>query len=293
MFPWLSSIATAFEKYRFHSLRFEFVTATATSTTGAVALAPEYDPDDNNYGLTKQQLYMFDGVVRGPLWESLALNFRVPNRQMFTRDHTTIGSLKWHDPGKLIIDVSSPSVTATIGELWVEYDVSLSIPEFELSKDITAIESTSTWLNTSATYHAWPGNGHWTTGGVHLYGEGIVQPWQDLDSVESCWLKFFVPGEYQIVMEVSGATNITNFTASGAITLSGAVGADDAASLVTFSFNVAATEATAVWHITVGDTYDGTFGTWTRTAADPLYVNLGQLYCATSPTSVTLHYQSP
>ena len=287
-FPWLSGIARNFEKYRFHRLSFEYVTATATATTGAIALAPEYDPDDVDYGLSKRQLYMFDGVVRGPLWNSLKLDFRCPRREFFMREHTLEdASLKWHDPGQLIVDVSDPSVSGVVGELWVEYDVTLRIPEYEDNTTTSAhYDSTVAWNEVVAgTQFSWPLDENDLDG----IDEPKLIPVPYHDYLYRNWLSSVTPGVYSVVLQVSGATAITSIDAPVVYAGSGSFyGDDDAVIKLTETINAAATEMTATYSVVVGEEYNKGTSSYTRNYKTPVIFNLGTLRCTASPTSVTL-----
>ena len=286
-FPWLSGIANAFEKYRFHSLKFEFVTATATTTTGAIALAPDYDPDDIDFALTKRQLYMFDGVVRGPLWHSLALVFKCPNREFFVREHHHDDSLKWHDPGQLIVDVTSPSVTSTIGELWVEYDITLRIPEYESETQVRTLSPTGAWATiTAGAAFTWPLS---FVSSTALSSDMGMTPYQTVGSTHSTFLRCWRPGTYLINIMVSGATALTGFSAASVVTTAPSYYGDDDAIVVSAEqVNPAGTGLTYGVVITVGATYNGTFGSYTRDYNHPVYMDLGQMLATAGATAIIM-----
>ena len=46
LFPWLSTISTCYERYRFHKLRYEYVPWIGTSATGAIQCSFDYDASD-------------------------------------------------------------------------------------------------------------------------------------------------------------------------------------------------------------------------------------------------------
>lgn len=287
-FPWLKGIAGGFEKYRFHSLKFEYVTATATATTGAIALAPEYDPDDRDYSLSKAQLYMFDGVVRGPLWNSITLPFRCPSREYFVREASTVDeSLKWHDPGQLIVDVTAPSVTSTIGEIWAEYDITLRIPEYESPSVPADYALSEAWQVGAAGEFIWPESVASTQG---LEGYGIILRASVSGLVDKCRVGFWKPGTYILTLHVSGATAFTGMGSAAVSTHSGWgdtwEGPDDA--ITKNSEVVSGTACTAVYTVTVGHEYY--FGTtlYQRSPRYPVYVYLGAATATGAPTDFTL-----
>lgn len=280
IFPWLSTIAMSFEKYRFHSLQFEYVTATATSTTGAIALVPEYDPDDQNTNLDKGSLYMFDGLVRGPLWESLRMAFRTNNKQYFTRDHSNEHeSKKWHDLGQLIVDVTDPSVTATIGELWVEYDVELFIPQREEDQSTYATFTTTDSVEVTAGV-----NFCW--GGVvqHIDGVEFLNHLYGAVNTHRCAVRFSRPGEYTLVLHAQGGTNVTAMDVPAIeATFAGSSTVTKVSQVIS-----GATEITVMYNVHVSEEYSSYGMQRVRSSSAPCMVNLGTMAATAAPTSWTL-----
>lgn len=129
-FPWLSQIANNFEKYKFKRLTFHYVNISATSERGRVTLALDKDALDDAPA-TKAELFQYEGAAEGSVWDKLSLNCpHALERVLFTRNGTISNSdLKTYDIGKLIVAVSNTADTSTVGELFVEYEVELSIPQ--------------------------------------------------------------------------------------------------------------------------------------------------------------------
>lgn len=48
IFPWLSKIASAYEKYKWHSFRFWYAASASSQTAGAGFFYPDYDPNDSS-----------------------------------------------------------------------------------------------------------------------------------------------------------------------------------------------------------------------------------------------------
>lgn len=138
MFPWLSSIANRFESYVFNGLRFNYVPSVGTTSTGAIALAPDYDAADDNSGISKPKLLTFDDSVRGPLWKGFSCICKKNNLQKSKSYYVLDGlapagtDIKMYDALQLIISTTTSS-NMTIGELWVEYDITLLTPQ--MTKD--------------------------------------------------------------------------------------------------------------------------------------------------------------
>lgn len=138
MFPWLSTIANRFESYHFRSLKFHYIPSVSTTTEGAVAFIPDYDPGDDDSSLTKTELLTFEDCVRAPGWTSFTVNCKQRNlskrKTYFTRNQNVpiAQDIKFYDVGQLLVysTVEKPS-GVNFGELWVEYDVDLETPQLE------------------------------------------------------------------------------------------------------------------------------------------------------------------
>jgi len=133
-FPWLSSVAPSYEQYRFHRLRFHFVTRAATSYAGSVLLTPEYDALDATPTSEVTQA-MMSGTCEDVPWRDQIMEFNVPDMfplgpRKFVRTGSVANSdLKTYDAGQLFVGLASCADTSVIGKLWVEYDVELFIPQ--------------------------------------------------------------------------------------------------------------------------------------------------------------------
>ncbi len=130
MFPWLSAIASTHQKYRFRKLQFNYVPVASASTNGRVTMAFAVDPLDPPV-TSKQQLFQYHNSIEGSVWSPMTLTLgKELNGQLFTRigavDNT---DLKTYDLGRLIVATSNGSNNNVIGELFVDYEVELSIPQ--------------------------------------------------------------------------------------------------------------------------------------------------------------------
>jgi hypothetical protein len=134
LFPWLSRIASRYEKYRFHKLRFRFETSSATSSTGTLMGVLDYDASDSSPP-NKTQLMSQAGAVRSAPWQDVS--FEADPARMRAPRFVRVGSnpsstdVKLYDVGNYLIAVQGQSGSDAIGELYVEYDVELMIPTSE------------------------------------------------------------------------------------------------------------------------------------------------------------------
>lgn len=138
--PWLSTIAAGFETYVFNRLKFCYVPSCATTETGAIIIAPDYDPSDDNGQHTKGEILSFADSVRTPWWA--AAEAQLSPKSMHTRRRhfirngaVNVTDVKAYDCARLWVGIQAGS-TSVLGELWIDYDVTLFTPQREKSIDV-------------------------------------------------------------------------------------------------------------------------------------------------------------
>lgn len=134
-FPWLSKLARNFESYRFNRLTYIYETEAATTQAGTVMLGVDYDVNDAAPA-SKLQLMAYRNSVRSAPWNPCAhrsngedLNKR---KSYYVRPSGSLSAnldQKLYDVGNLFI-ATQGTVAATLGEIYVEYDVTLMTPEY-------------------------------------------------------------------------------------------------------------------------------------------------------------------
>jgi len=137
-FPWLSTIATAFESYGFNSLSYLFCTSQSTATAGAVYAATDPDPLDEIPGSAGDFMDL-DTACRGPAWD-IDLVYHVPSSVLhrmegpapyLVRSGANAHDLSITDTGTLLIATQgSAAATGSLGELYAEYDITFATPHF-------------------------------------------------------------------------------------------------------------------------------------------------------------------
>lgn len=155
-FPWLSTIASSYEQYRFRKLRFHFVTRVATSYNGSLLMAPDYDVLDAA-PTTEVQASQMNGAVEDVVWRDQILDFEINNmfplgpRKFIRSELEAISDLKTYDAGQLFVIPVGCTDTSGIGKLWVEYDVDFFIPQYVTTggSSSSQIASYSNWVNPS------------------------------------------------------------------------------------------------------------------------------------------------
>lgn len=134
-FPWLASIASKFEKYRFRKLEFLYHTSAATSATGVVYLSPDYDARDVAPATEAEFANNGSTVSRTP-WSNFSLHvdckkIHSSNPYLFVRATTFPNEVLAYDG--VALNVGTVTFTATPGRLYVRYIVDLLEPQTSLA----------------------------------------------------------------------------------------------------------------------------------------------------------------
>jgi len=137
-FPWSKQYGGLFENYTFDQLEFEYVPLQASSISGFVLFAPDYDPaDTHTTTLGKGDLLAMDDARDGNAWLGMIMRCSAGNlkkRQMLytgTVAAATIpAQLRQHQVGNLFIGKNTSATSGSvIGELWVRYVVRYFTPQ--------------------------------------------------------------------------------------------------------------------------------------------------------------------
>lgn len=135
-FPWLSQMAPLYESYKFEKLEFCFQSTSATSETGTVMMAVDYDASDP-LAPTKQTLAPYRGFVRSAPWKecsNISTREDLNKRSSFFVRQGALGAdqdIKLYDTGLLNLAVQGQTGTPQVGELYVRYRVRLMTPQLQ------------------------------------------------------------------------------------------------------------------------------------------------------------------
>lgn len=146
VFPWGSSMAQLFEKYRIEWIRFHYVPVTGTDTGGLFQLSFDYDTLDDapTDALSVSQMSVF---ADSALWRSFTMVVPSDRRILFTKGQALVpgSDPKTYDMGRIYasIDGSTGVEGTTFGYLEVEYEITL------LNKQAPGQVSTRAQLNRS------------------------------------------------------------------------------------------------------------------------------------------------
>lgn len=176
LFPWLSSIASNYESYKFRSLRFKYKPICPTTTPGKVMLGVDYDASDNA-PTTKMQLNSYESTQSASVWDSVTQTSTTANllkfgTQRYIRVTTNPAGtdVKTYDIGRLYVASSNtPATNTVLGELYAEYEVELLTPQL-ISANGSSGSTRNTPLLQYANIYCSP------TGGITLTSEFYTTP---------------------------------------------------------------------------------------------------------------------
>jgi hypothetical protein len=137
-YPWLSKIAQNFESYKFRKLKFDYETEQSTSQTGSAIMAIDYDASDPS-PVSKQQMMAYRNSVRSAVWSpsqhvSSMQDLSKKNQYYVRPGPQPAGTdIKEYDVGNFFFAIQSSLLAgSSFGELYVEYDVDLITPVYEI-----------------------------------------------------------------------------------------------------------------------------------------------------------------
>ena len=165
-FSWLAPNAVKWQQYRFSRLAFIYVTRSATTAKGSVILTPDYNPTDlppadeshafNNQNAVEDVPWKQEIICR---LDVNAMFFSGPRKQI--RSANISGDLNIYDAARLYVSTVGQADNSVIGNLYVDYDVELFVPQSSPLNGTSPISSslyTSTISQTIITSTATPAN---------------------------------------------------------------------------------------------------------------------------------------
>lgn len=130
VFPWLSGVALSFEEYRFRKLEFHYVNSCGTATTGSVALAFCYDPDNLDATSMTEVNNISPSVISSaysPVCLKVPVN-RLNQTLHYVRYAEEVDDLKEYDIGSLFVVTEGQAAAGIVGNVFVDYTVELIRP---------------------------------------------------------------------------------------------------------------------------------------------------------------------
>ena len=139
-FPWLCSVASAFEQYKMHGLLFEFKSTSAdalnsTNTAlGTVIMATEYNPLHGAFTAKRDMENYVYSTSNAPSISALhpiecARGTNVLDELFVRNVPLPSADIRFSDMGLFQLATVGMQAAAVIGELWVTYDIELIKPK--------------------------------------------------------------------------------------------------------------------------------------------------------------------
>lgn len=139
LFPWLSSVAAGFEKYRVRSMSFRYQPSCATTSVGMIVCCPEFDvvdPRPTTAQLAMASLNAFSTQLFAP--GSFAVTGFERSKSYFIRSNRLVDRENAHDYDIMRLDVGVVAAAAQVcGDVYVSYDIDLLSPQ--MHEDLTGI----------------------------------------------------------------------------------------------------------------------------------------------------------
>jgi len=139
-FPWLSGISCNWEQFRFRKLHFYYEPSVGTNSDGSVYTVLDYNVQDDE-PTDAIELMTYEGAKKSPVW--LMMDYPVETKLLNqSKAYYTIKGVnnlppqsdpKSYYPGRIYV-ASAGTETGTVGELYVDYEVELIAPEFQLQQ---------------------------------------------------------------------------------------------------------------------------------------------------------------
>lgn len=204
--PWASHMTNLYERYKIKSMTFEYEPNCASTTIGSIVLCPAYDAVDaapTSFEEATSKL----GAVHGQAWTPMSCHLD-PSRihsqmpMLTTRKATVAGTdIKTYDGGNFHLCVTDCADDGTlIGRLSVRYTLELATPVGATESILDYINACSSGLTPTNLLDdcSEDGGGY---GSLSFSYEGGKNYWQ-------------VPGEYAVLLRVSGSDLASPFSSS-------------------------------------------------------------------------------
>jgi hypothetical protein len=144
--PWFGQLAGAFDRYKVNALEFEWAPECGASTNGALVISPDRDctdPNPTNSLVARTALDAVGGAIWSPIVCRITMAGEQPN--LLVRHGPPDGDYHLYDFLKLHVYGTTDTAAAKGGQLWVKYDITLSVPDAEADNTSIFSCSASAW----------------------------------------------------------------------------------------------------------------------------------------------------
>jgi hypothetical protein len=130
LFPWLATVASNFEYYRFIDLEFEIKSSLPTSSPGNTNMVVDYDSRDDTLA-DKATILNYQGANRAPIWIPSFRTRAVQNAKLYVlaESQPSDTDIRLYNLGNFNYFIDTSLATDTVvGDLFVKYKVELLVP---------------------------------------------------------------------------------------------------------------------------------------------------------------------
>ena len=132
---WLVNIASNFEFYKFHYLKFFYIPRCATTTSGEVFLTPDMNSRDPA-PITEEEACQNEKSLSSASWDHIVIDISkkmMSNQKSWRCRKNSLmpdgADQDLYDMGNLFVHVGGQPDKKKIGQLWVEYEIEFFNPE--------------------------------------------------------------------------------------------------------------------------------------------------------------------
>lgn len=128
-FPWLKTIAAAYERIKWHSCHIYWKPAVGTHTSGLVIYGVDWNSNLTSSTATETKVQSLTPVLDHPVWQdSRTTPLVLPRSRLMTRKEYLLNNTSAADkqPGQLAIymaAIANPATKLVVGQVWVRYSV--------------------------------------------------------------------------------------------------------------------------------------------------------------------------
>lgn len=159
MFPWLSLLAQAYEKFKIHKMSFRYQTATTTLANGSAYIYIDYDPTDPAPTSLQEMAQASSAFVMKSIYSNFSLSvipskFNQPKSYLINSDsEISEGEILLSYPFRVYYGIMDSDVEQNPGYLYIDYEIELMTPTAErIPQVFSSISTNAQILNGASNY---------------------------------------------------------------------------------------------------------------------------------------------
>jgi hypothetical protein len=164
MFPWLSTLAIAYEKWKIKRMRFTYTTGSSTFAPGSAYMYIDYDPTDNAPAGINVMAQATDCFAMQAVYKNFTLEV-IPRKFNQTKSFLIFEPQRILTPAELLLSVPfnlyfgsiNTGEEPNVGYIWCDYEIELLIPSLEqIPMNLTMYGTFTCPLNATGFYNVDP-----------------------------------------------------------------------------------------------------------------------------------------